>query len=222
MNAKVHARWTRLFAQSEIPVATKTLAAGRAKECWDELTQDVILSAWDFDEVYGDDNSRNNGDDDAFINPEYGHDDPEKADLMVTTTAANRDDSNDDNEQTFVKWKMWLHANLHSAGMATPILVCISNVLFYECKKNVKTCKRLHFSASATSYILIKFGAIGFLSFHTLQGKVRGRSFQDSDKFVELVRELINFIRRIKPNAIFRNREDRLRTCIDLCGEHVD
>jgi hypothetical protein len=50
-------------------VATKAFAAGFAKDCWDELTQDVILSAWDFDEVYGDD-SGTNDDDNAFIDVE--------------------------------------------------------------------------------------------------------------------------------------------------------
>jgi hypothetical protein len=55
-------------------VATKVLAAGPAKEYWDELTQDVILSAWDLDEAYGNDedgHSRNNDDHDASMDVEY-------------------------------------------------------------------------------------------------------------------------------------------------------
>jgi hypothetical protein len=52
VKTKARARLPRLFAQSEIPVAAKALVAGLAKECWEELTQNVILSAWDFDEAY--------------------------------------------------------------------------------------------------------------------------------------------------------------------------
>jgi hypothetical protein len=99
MKSKAHARWARLFAQSKIPVATKALAAGLAKDCWEELTQDVILLAWDFDEAYGDDegdDSGTNDDDNAFISVEYGHDDHEEADLrLVTTIAADNDDDDE-------------------------------------------------------------------------------------------------------------------------------
>jgi hypothetical protein len=81
-------------------VATEALAAGLEQESWDELTQNVILAAWDFNEVYanGQDNDRrNNGDDNAFVGVEYGHHDLEEANLMMmTTTMADRDDSNDD------------------------------------------------------------------------------------------------------------------------------
>jgi hypothetical protein len=102
MKVQAHARWARIFAQSEIPVAMKALAAGLPKEYWDELKQDLLLSAWDFDEAYGDnedDNRGNNDDGDAFTDLEYGHDGLKKADLMtMTTTAADRDESRDDNE----------------------------------------------------------------------------------------------------------------------------
>jgi hypothetical protein len=99
MKSKADARWARLFAQSEIPVATKDLAAGLAIDCWDELAQDVILSAWHFDEAYGDDEDDDSGtmdDDNAFIDVEYGHNDLEEADLMLMTTTAA--DSDDDDE----------------------------------------------------------------------------------------------------------------------------
>jgi hypothetical protein len=61
----------------------------------------VILSGWDFNEVYGngeDDDSGNNDDGNAFIDVEYGHDGFGDADLMITTTTSDRDDSNDDDE----------------------------------------------------------------------------------------------------------------------------
>jgi hypothetical protein len=81
-------------------MATKALAAGLPKESWDELTKDMILSAWEFDKAHEDDkdnNRGNNNDDDAFVEVEYGHDDLEEADLMImTSTAAERDDGNDD------------------------------------------------------------------------------------------------------------------------------
>jgi hypothetical protein len=99
MKSKAHEQWAWLFAQSEIPVVTKALATGLAKDCWDELTQDVILSTWDFDEAYRDDeddDSGTNDDDDAFIDVEYGHDDLEEADrMLMTTTAADSDDDNE-------------------------------------------------------------------------------------------------------------------------------
>jgi hypothetical protein len=94
-----------------MPVATKALAAGPAKECRDELPQDVILAAWDFDEAARDDEDDdrgNNDDDDAFTDAGYGHDDLEKAGPMMTTTiAADRDDSNDGDEPTLLEWKLW-------------------------------------------------------------------------------------------------------------------
>jgi hypothetical protein len=82
-------------------VPTKALAAGLAKECWDGLSQDVFLSAWNFDEAYGDDEDGdrgNNDDGDAFIDLEYGHDCLERADLMMTTTEADWDESHDCDE----------------------------------------------------------------------------------------------------------------------------
>jgi hypothetical protein len=80
-------------------MASKALAAGLAKERWNELTQDVILSAWNFDEADGNDEADDRGnsdDEDALINGEYGHDDLEEADLiMMTSSAADRDDRDD-------------------------------------------------------------------------------------------------------------------------------
>jgi hypothetical protein len=62
---------------------------------------------WGFDKAEGDDKGNgdgNNDDEDTFINVEYGHDDLEEADLMMTTTGA---DCNDDDEGTLVEWTMW-------------------------------------------------------------------------------------------------------------------
>jgi hypothetical protein len=70
----------------------------------------MILSAWDFNEAYEDDedNDRGNNDDNAFIDVEYGHDDLEDAGLMtMTTTSADMDNSDGDDEQTFMEWKLW-------------------------------------------------------------------------------------------------------------------
>jgi hypothetical protein len=98
MEAKVHARLAQFSAQSEIPVATKAFGAGFAKGCWDELTQYVILSAWDIDEADGNDDKKNNNDDSVVIEVECGHSDLEEADLIITTRAAERDDGDDDDE----------------------------------------------------------------------------------------------------------------------------
>jgi hypothetical protein len=46
---------------TDIPVAKKALAARLPKECWDELTQDAILSAWDFDMGYGNEEDDDRG-----------------------------------------------------------------------------------------------------------------------------------------------------------------
>jgi hypothetical protein len=43
IKAKAQVQYAPPFAQSEIPMAMKALAAGLAKEWWDELTQDVIM-----------------------------------------------------------------------------------------------------------------------------------------------------------------------------------
>jgi hypothetical protein len=83
-------------------VATKGLTSGLGKEYWDQLTQDVIMAAWDFDEAYGDKENthrENNNNNDAFIGAENGYEDLEEADLMIMTTiAAGRDDINEDND----------------------------------------------------------------------------------------------------------------------------
>jgi hypothetical protein len=62
----------------------------------------VILSAWHFDEAYAndeDDDRGNNDDDGAFIDIEQRHYDLEEANLMmITVTAADRDESDDSDE----------------------------------------------------------------------------------------------------------------------------
>jgi hypothetical protein len=95
MKSKARARWARLFAHSDIPRVTKALAAEFALQCWKELTEDLILAAWDFDEAYADDADDDGADtgDEAFIDMEYGHDDLEEADLELLTMAL------DDNEE---------------------------------------------------------------------------------------------------------------------------
>jgi hypothetical protein len=82
MKSKARARWARVFAQLQIPKATKALAVEFALRCWKELTEDLILSTWDFDQVSGGDvGDDGNDDDDALVDGEYGHDDLDDADL---------------------------------------------------------------------------------------------------------------------------------------------
>jgi hypothetical protein len=83
MKAKAHTRLARLFAKSEMPVATKAPAARIINECWDELTQDAILSACDVHEAHADDEDDdkvNNDDDNAIIDVESEYNDSEDVD----------------------------------------------------------------------------------------------------------------------------------------------
>jgi hypothetical protein len=89
-------------------------------------------------------------------------------------------------------------------------------------KEDLKIREIVHFSAGAALDIFVRFGTIGFLSFRTVTGRLRGRGFQDADEFVEPVRDVINFTRPSELDAMFWNREGRLRRCIELCGECVD
>jgi hypothetical protein len=83
---------------TDIPQATKMLAAEFALHCWNELTKDIILSASDFDETDGDDadDDSEDPDDGTFLDVEYGHDDVEEADLQLMMTAADDNENNND------------------------------------------------------------------------------------------------------------------------------
>jgi hypothetical protein len=73
----------RLFAEPNIPRATKALAAESALQCWKELTNELIPSAWEFDEIF-DDGGEDDGadeDDETDVDLEYGHDDIGSDDL---------------------------------------------------------------------------------------------------------------------------------------------
>jgi hypothetical protein len=97
MKSKARARWARLFAQPNIPRATKALAAESALQCWKELTNDLILSAWEFDEVF-DDESADDGadeDDETYVDVEYGHDDLEQDDLDLMEMGWKSNDPNE-------------------------------------------------------------------------------------------------------------------------------
>jgi hypothetical protein len=63
----------RLFAQPNIPRVTKALTAESALQCWKELTNELILSAWEFDDE--------GEDDETYVDVEYWHDDIEQEDL---------------------------------------------------------------------------------------------------------------------------------------------
>jgi hypothetical protein len=69
MKAQVNARWPWPFAQSKTPMASKALAAGLAKERWNERTQDAILTAWNFNEAdgNGEADDRGNNDDEMRL-----------------------------------------------------------------------------------------------------------------------------------------------------------
>jgi hypothetical protein len=45
MKFKAYARWARLFAQSDIPIAMRELAPGLALQSLNDLTEDLILEA---------------------------------------------------------------------------------------------------------------------------------------------------------------------------------
>jgi hypothetical protein len=86
MKSKARARWARLFARSEVPLATKEFAAELARQCWKELPEELILEAWDFDEMYPEEEPTDDlgsDDDDAFFDVEHGHDDLEETDLSL-------------------------------------------------------------------------------------------------------------------------------------------
>lgn len=88
MKSMARARWARLFARSEMPRATRELAAELALTCWKEISEELILEAWNFDETYpeedpGDD--IDSDDDDTFFDVEYGHDDLEESDIETIT-----------------------------------------------------------------------------------------------------------------------------------------
>jgi hypothetical protein len=70
----------------------REVAAESALECWHELAEDRIMSAWDFDDTYAKDACKDSNidDDDAFIDIDGGHDDRHEIDFMMIV------DRNDD------------------------------------------------------------------------------------------------------------------------------
>jgi hypothetical protein len=86
MKSSARAGWAREFTKTEMPRPTKALAAELALHVWHGLSQDLILSAWDFDGAYGGDSDADAGsedDEEAFFDVEYGHDDVDVDDLAL-------------------------------------------------------------------------------------------------------------------------------------------
>jgi hypothetical protein len=69
----------------DVTTATKEVTAELALECWHELAEDLIVSAWDFDDSFteGANEDINADDDAAFIDICYRHDDLEEIDLVM-------------------------------------------------------------------------------------------------------------------------------------------
>jgi hypothetical protein len=85
MKSNTRARWARLCARSEIPLGTKGLAAELALQGSNELTEELILKAWHFDELFPGEptDDLNSDNDDALFDIEHGHDDLQEIDLNV-------------------------------------------------------------------------------------------------------------------------------------------
>jgi hypothetical protein len=82
MKSNAHAKWARHFVDAEIPIPTKALAAELALQAWHDLSQDIILAAWDFDNSYSSGSEgMDSENDEAFIDVEYGHDDLDAFDV---------------------------------------------------------------------------------------------------------------------------------------------
>jgi len=99
MKSSAHAKWTRLFAKSDIPRATKALAAELALQCWDGIDEDIILSAWNIngpEDDFEDDDQPLNNDDDDFMDVEFGHDDLDEEDIDFLENISEDDDHDDD------------------------------------------------------------------------------------------------------------------------------
>jgi hypothetical protein len=91
MKSNARARWARLFVQSDIPRATKALAAEFARQCGKEVTDDLIRAASDFDgasaDAVDDDDTDVDEEDENFFNVEYGHDELEE--VLLSTGSWN-------------------------------------------------------------------------------------------------------------------------------------
>jgi hypothetical protein len=83
MKSRARATWVRRFVQSEIAKMTKALDPEFSLRWEEALTRDLILSAWDFDEVYRSNTFDDVGDSDhdTLTDVENRRDDLENPDL---------------------------------------------------------------------------------------------------------------------------------------------